>query len=135
MVGESEKIRGLFQQLLAQPKYRFPKARKHLDAPTERGVYIIRKGETVQHVGSTPLAQDGISQRLSDHLYGRSSFIQGDLHQGIGSTLREDEYTYQCLCVPNSRDRTLLEALAIGTLCPEHVGKGRDEEEQSPMQR
>jgi hypothetical protein len=41
-----------------------------------------------------------------------------------GSCLREG-YKFRCLVVQSQRQRALLEALAIGRLCPAHLGLGR----------
>ncbi len=87
-------------------------------------MYIIRKGETVLHVGRTLRGQDGLHQRLKNHLHGSSSFTREYL-KGKGATLRESGYVYQFLELEDSRKRALLEAYAIGTLCPEHLGLGQ----------
>lgn len=123
MNSESQEIKMLFGKLFAQPKRSFPQDRQPLDAPSKLGVYIIRKGETVLHVGRTLRGRDGIHQRLKNHLYGSSSFTNEYL-KGKGATLREDGYTYQYLELEDPRKRALLEAYAVGTLCPEHIGLG-----------
>jgi len=76
------------------------------------------------HVGSTPWAKRGIAQRLRDHLAGRSSFT-AKMFNRDGSRLRNG-YTFRCLPVQNDRHRALLESLAIGQLCPKHIGHGGD---------
>jgi hypothetical protein len=86
-------------------------------------VYIIRKEETVLHVGRTLRGRDGIHQRLKNHLHGSSSFTNEYL-KGNGAILREDACTYQYLELEDPRKRALLEALAVGTLCPKHIGLG-----------
>jgi len=113
----------LFDKLCAQPKLSFPTFRQPLDAPSKLGVYIIRNEEVVLHIGRTLRGRNGIHQRLKNHLHGSSSFTNEYL-KGKGATLREDGYTYQYLALEDPRKRALLEAYAVGTLCPKHVGLG-----------
>ena len=123
MNGESQKVRTLFGKLCARPKQSFPEYRKSLVAPSKPGVYIIRKNKTCLHVGRTLCAKNGLRQRLKNHLHGLSSFTYQYL-KGKGATLREDGYSYQYLVLEDPRERALLEAYAIGALCPEHIGLG-----------
>lgn len=123
MNNESQEVKNLFDELYAQPKQLFPQNRQSLDAPSEPGVYIIRKEETVLHVGRTLRSKGGIHQRLKDHLYGSSSFTNKYL-RGNGAILREGGYTYQYLKLEDPRKRALVEAYAVGTLCPRHIGLG-----------
>ena len=123
MNSESQQVRVLFDELCAQLKRSFPQYRQPLDAPSKPGVYIIRKAETVLHVGRTLRGRDGIHQRLKNHLHGSSSFTNVYL-KGKGAALREDGYTYQYLELEDRRKRALLEAYAVGTLCPKHIGLG-----------
>jgi hypothetical protein len=121
MNGESRKIEDLFDDLCDKSKRTFPQCRQSLDAPKHQGVYVIRENETVLHVGRTLRAKNGLRQRLGNHLHGSSSFTRQYL-KGKGSTLQEDGYTYQYLVLEDARKRALLEAYAIGTLCPKHIG-------------
>jgi hypothetical protein len=123
MKKESQIVKMLFDKLCVQPKRSFPRFREPLDAPPKPGVYVIHKNETVLHVGRTLRGRNGIQQRLKNHLHGSSSFTNEYL-KGKGSTLREDGYTYQYLVLEDPRKRALLEAYAVGTLCPEHIGLG-----------
>ena len=123
MISESQKIKKLFDELCAQPKRLFPPVRQPLDAPSKPGVYIIRKGETVLHVGRTIRGREGLHQRLRNHLHGSSSFTNKYL-KGEGAILRKGGYTYQYLQLEDPRERALLEAYAVGTFCPEHIGLG-----------
>lgn len=85
------------------------------------GVYIIRTPRgVIDHVGSTYRGKQGLKQRLTDHLQGRSSYVIKE-HDGIGRQLRSG-YTYACLAIRHERTRSLVEHLAIGTLCPRHLG-------------
>jgi hypothetical protein len=100
-----------------------PAVRGRLEAPREKGVYVIYSPSgRIVHVGRTPRAKGGIAQRLKDHLADKSSFTNKHLmHEG--SKLRRG-YTFRCLVVKNGRKRALLEALGIGRLCPVHIGLG-----------
>jgi hypothetical protein len=118
---ESERIAALLHELLAQPERPFPQPTDSVDAPKSPGVYIIRnKRARILYVGRTR-AKGGLSARLHGHLNGRSVFARG--LPGGPATLR-DGYRFQCLAVPNDRTRALLEYLATGTFCPQHLGVG-----------
>jgi hypothetical protein len=118
---ESRKIEALYNKLIASESYAFPKKGEVLAAPKERGIYIILSNRgTVLHVGNTPRAKNGIYQRLKNHLAGSSSFTRKHLN-GNGSKLRKG-HCYKYLPVANPRHRALLEAYAIGSLCPKHLG-------------
>jgi hypothetical protein len=123
MTCENQEVKRLLVKLCKQPKRSFPKPRQTLDAPAKPGVYIIRKKDAVLHVGRTLRGNGGIHQRLKNHLYGSSSFTKKYM-KGKGKTLREDGYTYQYLELKDPRKRSLLEAYAVGTLCPKHIGLG-----------
>ena len=122
MSSEKLKIKRLFAKLCARPKNRFPAKGQILDAPIKQGVYIISKGKTVCHVGRTTRAKNGLHQRLSAHLYGRSSFTKAFFNRD-GNQLRNG-YSFQALVVADGRLRALLESYATGCLCPKHIGTG-----------
>lgn len=122
MGSEKLKIKRLFTKLCGQPKLRFPAKGQTLEAPMEQGLYIISKGKTVFHVGRTTRAKNGLHQRLSAHLYGRSSFTKAFFNRD-GNQLRNG-YRFQALIVADGRLRALLESYAIGCLCPKHIGTG-----------
>jgi hypothetical protein len=120
---EQKAIRVLFTRLKRAPLRAFPGPRGRLDAPNRHGVYVIYKPSgKVVHVGRTPSGSGGLRQRLGNHLYGASSFTIQYL-KGQGSKLRRG-YTFRCLVVNSRRRRALLEAYAIGYLCPRHIGLG-----------
>jgi len=129
MARELQVTENLFSKLVKQEKNEFPQKRQQLKAPKEHGVYVIRKEETVLHVGRTLRGKNGIYQRLKNHLGGASSFTKQYL-EGNGATLRTNGYTYQCLVIKDRKDqkglrkRALLEAYAVGTLSPKHLGLG-----------
>jgi hypothetical protein len=128
MNPECNKLKTLLGQLTRTPPEVFPFPRKKLYASTQKGVYVIYSPtNVVVHVGSTPWARKGIAQRLRDHMAGNSSFTINYL-KGAGHKLR-GKYKYRCLVVPSGRQRALLEAFAIGHLCPRHIGHGRDRRE------
>jgi hypothetical protein len=121
---EQRTVRKRFDTLINATPHSFPKKGERLDAPKKPGVYVIYdpKGKVV-HVGTTPRAKNGIHQRLGNHLNGPSSFKR-DYLGGDGSKLRTG-YSYRCLPVNDPRRRALLEAYAIGCLCPKHLGVGQ----------
>ena len=123
MPDEDKRVKELFNTLCSQPMLPFPEARKRLVAPSEGGVYIIRRDGTILHVGRSLRGKEGLRQRLKNHLHGSSSFTIVYL-KGNGDLLRDSRHTYQCLVVEDTRLRALLEAYAIGVLCPRHIGLG-----------
>lgn len=123
MTSESQIIKDLFNKLCKQHELSFPQYRKALNAPSQPGVYTIRKEKSVLHVGRTLRGKGGLHQRLKNHLHGSSSFTNKYL-KGKGEILRKNGYTYQYLKVKDPRLRALLEAYAVGNLCPKHIGLG-----------
>ena len=118
---DPKEVQDLLQELLSQPLTPFPKRGERLQCSCERGVYIVYRDDgAVLHVGNTPRGKDGLFGRLDDHLHGRSSFTRA-LFNRKGHLLREG-HSYRCLPVEMPRMRVLLQALAIGVLCPEHLG-------------
>jgi excinuclease UvrABC nuclease subunit len=122
MTSERRVVQKLFKELCAQPQCSFPQHRQPLNAPKKPGVYVIRNGRVVLHVGRTLRGKEGLRQRLKNHLHGSSSFTYEYLN-GRGARLRKG-HTYQYLMVGNPRQRALLEAYAVATLCPKHIGLG-----------
>jgi len=120
---ETKIIEKEFNNVLKAELIAFPQAREPLQAPTDQGVYIIYnpKGEVV-HVGRSVRGQNGLYQRLRNHLRGSSSFTRKYLN-GDGNKLRLG-YKYKYRVIPDPRKRALLEALATGRLCPKHLGLG-----------
>lgn len=122
-MNERERIAQLLSQLEVQPIHSFPAPREPLQASRNQGVYVIRNPEkTVLHVGRTVRGSSGLHQRLRNHLAAQSSFVQKFL-SGDGNKLRSG-FTYQCLEVPNDRERALLEHIATAWHCPQHLGVG-----------
>ena len=123
MICECDEIEALLQELNSAELHIFPRPRERLAAPDKKGVYVIYSmDERVLHVGSTPRARGGIRQRLQNHMASQSSFAEEYLG-GKGSRLRAT-HKFRCLPVASPRQRALLEALAIGRLCPAHIGHG-----------
>src|SRR4051794_14668833 len=118
-MGETDHIAALLRRLASQPRHAFPQARERLEAPTAHGVYIIRdRRDRVLHVGRTYRRVQGLKGRLTDHINGRSSFASAYFGRD-GSRVRS-ECCYQYIEISDPRTRSLLEALACGTLCPRH---------------
>ena len=114
-------IQSLFLELTRAPRHSFPVDGYELEAGDGQGVYVIYGPEKeVLHVGCTYRGKRGLRQRLRNHLQAASSFV--DKHfENDGSRLRQG-CTYQFLVVDEIRTRILLEAYAVGNLCPVHVG-------------
>ena len=123
MTREHERVKALFTKLERSQLETFPVPRGKLKAPDSQGVYVIcdPRGE-VAHVGRTHRAKGGIAQRLRNHMSGSSSFANRCLN-GEGSKLRS-KYKFRYIVAGNPRLRALLEAYAIGCLCPDHLGLG-----------
>lgn len=121
------KMEKLLRRLRLDRKYVFPKTGYVEDlthpVPNAQGVYIIYNLHgVVFHVGRTVRGRGGLRQRLNNHLRGRSSFVK-DFLDGKSRSLR-GKYQFQYIKVKNDRQRALLEALATGKLCPQHLGLG-----------
>ena len=123
MTRETKRVELLFGRLARDTLTAFPPHMRAVDAPAKPGVYVIYDpAGAVVHVGRTPRGKGGIRQRLRDHLVNRSSFTRQHLN-GEGRRLR-DGYTFRYVGVEDARERALLEAYAIGCLCPAHLGLG-----------
>ncbi len=95
----------------------------------KHAVYIIYNPEgIVEHVGRSVRGRKGLVQRLTNHLYGNSSFVIKHL-SGKGKKLRQG-YQFQYLEIEDDRKRALVECLAAGELCPAHVGLGQTREDK-----
>jgi len=122
MNSERKEVKELYEKLRRQKKLAFPEARERLEAPKKHGVYIIYQGKKVIHIGRTLRAKNGLHQRLMNHLHGNSSLTINEFN-GSGTKLRKG-FKYRCLEVECPRKRALLEAYAIGYLCPNYIGLG-----------
>ena len=123
MMRNQEAVNDLFTKLMCSPCQTFPALGKKLTAPDRQGVYVIYSPRgKVLHVGRTSKAKKGISQRLCGHMSGSSSFTKVYLKKK-GSKLR-GKYKFRYIAVKNKWHRAYLEAYAIGTLCPAHIGTG-----------
>jgi hypothetical protein len=120
---ESRIVLELYRRLLKEPIRPILDRNFSCLVTSEPGVYVIRnsEGEPV-HVGTRPRGELGLRQRLGDHLSGTSSFARKFLNR-LKHKLWNG-YSFQCLAVADARQRALLEALAIGRLCPLHLGTG-----------
>ena len=124
---ETRRIEILLNNLLNAKLYLFTDADKKLSSsrvPIKQGVYIIYSPtDKVLHVGRTLRGRRGLQQRLRNHLRGQSSFARNYL-DGYGIKLCNG-YKFRFMVIENARERALLEALATGKLCPEHLGLGK----------
>jgi len=121
---EHDRIKKRYQELITQSLNYFPEPNETLNAPTSQGVYVIRKGNSVLHVGRTLRGRYGLKQRLQNHLEKKGSSFTIKYLKMNGAALRKKIYTYQYLAVKGDRERALLEAYTIGVLCPKHIGLG-----------
>ena len=125
MLQEFSSIRKLYRRLLRTRLITFPNMGEQLLVPDKHGVYIIYAPRgTVLHVGRTLRGKRGLRQRLTNHLHGNSSFTEKYL-RGKGSRLR-GTHKFVFVEVANPRLRALLEAFAVGCLCPKHLGVGKN---------
>jgi hypothetical protein len=130
---EAAAIESMFSELMRAPTQSFPKAHSSPNAPKKAGIYVIHGPRgTVLHVGRGC----DIAQRVREHLFHRTSFTTQYL-SGKGSALRNRGHSFRYLVVSDARNRALLEALAIGRLCPKHIGRGwvRPETGSAPARR
>jgi hypothetical protein len=70
----------------------------------------------------TVRGRKGLRQRLNNHLHGASSFVF-KAFKGKGAKLREG-FKFRLIAIEDHRLRALLEAYAVGQLCPDHLGHG-----------
>lgn len=103
---EGQQIKKLFKELISQPRYKIPKPREKFNAPSEHGVYILRKGKSVLYVGRSISVKGGLRKRLRSNRFFKLS----------------ESKTYQFIVVEKDKERALLEALATGMLCPKNLG-------------
>lgn len=124
MQRELNKIKKLYRDLINARPQKFPKEGP-LKVSRKHGVYVIFSPRgTVLHVGRTQRGKNGLDQRLNNHLHGASSFTMRYL-DGKGSRLR-GTHMFACIEVSRPRTRALLEAYAVGHLCPKHLGVGQN---------
>lgn len=124
MSDEFKKVDRLYKQLIKAPLIGFPAKRSELEAPTERGVYLIYSSKHgVLHVGQSVRGRNGLLQRLQNHFSGSSSFVRG-YFDGDPSIIRK-ECSYKYIEIADARERALLESYLIGRLCPAHLGLGQ----------
>jgi hypothetical protein len=117
MSEESQQIVELFDKLIVAPI----RGLESRDVPNLHGVYVLyAPNGTVLHAGKTRNGKGGLRQRIGNHRNGSSSFVRIFL-SGDHSSLRSG-HSFRCLVVENARLRALLEAYAIGKLCPAHIG-------------
>ncbi len=121
MNDEDGEIVALFGELRCSKLCPFPESgRLQRDVPSRHGVYIIYNADgQVLHVGKSSRGKLGLFQRLTNHLAGQSSFVD-QYFKGDKTQVRACRFRY--LAVEDPRRRALLEAYAIGCLCPAHIG-------------
>lgn len=121
-MSEREHVEKLFNQLVKSAYHNFPLTGKVL-VSSKQGVYIVlSKKNQVLHVGKTARAKNGLNQRLTNHLRGQSSFSR-EYTNKEGIDLRQTG-KFKIIEIEDNRIRSFVEALAIGKLCPAHIGTG-----------
>jgi hypothetical protein len=120
-MGEDQRIQAVFNELHAQQDGLCPEPGKPLKAPREPAVYVIHRREAILYVGKILRARGGLHQRPRNHLHDSLSFTAKHLKRS-GATLHDNGHTCQFLIVKDFRQRALLEAYAVGSLCPRHTG-------------
>jgi hypothetical protein len=121
MSDDPSKIAALFKRLKKADLNVFPSTPRELSAPDSQSVYIIYDPQgRVCHVGCSYRGKRGLYQRLRNHMETKSSFTIAKA-QWHGSKLR-GKYKFRYLAVDDYRQRLFLENLAIGSLCPQHIG-------------
>jgi hypothetical protein len=122
--NEVETVQALFEQLMRMPPTNFPATKNApLNVPTGQGVYVIEDADgQVLHVGRTKTGEEGLQQRLYDHMYATSSFAWAYVKEQGGTLCGVCRFRY--VVVTDPRVRAFLEYYAIGRLCPKHFGIG-----------
>lgn len=118
---EQEKIQKLLKKLQKSKFHYFPQIRQTIDVTSKQGVYIIFNfNDEILHIGRTYRGSKGLKQRLKDHLYGSSSFMQNFTEVNTEKLRKTCKFKY--IEVENLRERAFLESLAVGSLCPKYIG-------------
>lgn len=122
MIKESDRIRILHKELVGSKVYRFPSYGK-IEVSKKQGIYIVYNNVKIPlHVGKTNGGRNGLNQRLLNHVRNQSSFSK--LYMQTNNISLRGWGEFQFIEVENSRERSLLEALTAGLLCPAHIGTG-----------
>ena len=120
---ENHPIYKLHRKLLKELTHKFPMKGVKLDITCKQGVYIIYNHKNiVMHVGKTNSAKGGLNQRMNDHLGKNSSFTKNYLKPNKVDVRKG--YYFRYLEIANSRERTFVEAITSGFLCPAYIGTG-----------
>ena len=123
------RVQEAVRNLRTSPSHPFPKEGEPFPADLTKtlnspGVYLIenRRGD-VLHIGRT-LRNRPLRERLRDHLNNKSSFSVVSLDRD-GRKLSREGCVFRAVGIPDEKQRAYVEALAIGKLCPKHIGTGR----------
>lgn len=119
---EPEKIMELYNQLVDSPQYDFPSNGK-IEISNKQGIYIVyNDNNEALHVGKTNGAKNGLNQRLLNHVRNQSSFSK--LYMQKENIALRAWGKFKFIEIESARERSLLEALTAGLLCPAHIGTG-----------
>lgn len=117
--AEAARIRRLLDRLLAEEPVAFEPGGLPPGVPDRPAVYVIRTPDgRVAHVGRSVR----LRRRLSQHFFrrGNSSFAVNYLIPNDRAL--SEGFTLQFLAIDEARERALVEALGVGTLCPLNLG-------------
>ncbi len=116
---ERKEVIRLYKKLINANSHNFPEEGESLEAPCEKGVYIILSPKNkVLRVGSTG-AQGGIRRRLRYHMSGNSEFIYNYV-EGDGKWLR-GRCKFKYIEEEDDEIRAYLKAYATVDLWPEYI--------------
>jgi hypothetical protein len=119
---ENDKIKLLFEKLIASEKHLFPVKGK-VNCTTKHGVYVIYSPlNEVLHVGRTTYGKNGLNGRLTNHITKAGVFYREYLKPN--NIEMRGVYFFNYIEISDPRQRALLEALTAGKLCPVHIGIG-----------
>jgi hypothetical protein len=122
MMKETEIIMNLYRKLNSAPLHTFPELGT-ISKSSKQGVYIIYDDKMqVLHVGKTNGAKSGLNQRLLNHVRNQSSFSK--LYMKGNQIKLRGSAKFRYIEIEDARQRSLLEALTAGLLCPSHIGTG-----------
>lgn len=120
---DEKKVEKLFNQLTTAKVCHFTQSGTRVNISNEQGVYVIYSPQKkVLHVGRTAGGNNGLNQRLNNHRTGKSSFKRMYLQKHKISL--NPKYSFRFIEVSDPKIRTFLEAYAIGSMCPAHIGTG-----------
>lgn len=128
---EGKKIKKLYKKLCQAEGVPVPKEGR-IELPETEGVYLLlNKKDEVLLVGKTEGGKGGLRSRINTQLFGSSPFRKMYLLPS-GIDIRKKHFVHW-LTIESERDRILVEAYAMGKLCPAFIGMKPAEEAGAPI--